>query len=254
MKLKVTEIEGKEYAEVQDGKPVYVEDDGKELAFDAPGTRATITRLNGEAKSHRERAEAAEKSLKGFEGIEDPQAAIDALNTVSNLDHKKLVDAGEVEKVKSEISKTYQSKLDEANDAKSKLEQQLYNEKIGGAFNRSKFIGEKLAIPADMVQATFGKAFKVEDGSIVPYDQTGNKIFSRERPGEVATFDEAIEFLVDQYPHRDNILKGTNANGGGAPVNNGSGNGKTSITRAQYDAMSPTEQHKAATSGVDITD
>lgn len=61
MKLKTVEVDGKQYAEVQDGKPVYVEDDGKEIAFDAVGTRATITRLNGEAKQHRERAEKAEK-------------------------------------------------------------------------------------------------------------------------------------------------------------------------------------------------
>ncbi|MGC8383448.1 hypothetical protein ACP3P8_05935 [Pseudomonas aeruginosa] len=51
MKLKTVEVDGKQYAEVQDGKPVYVEDDGKEIVFDAVGTRATITRLNGEASS-----------------------------------------------------------------------------------------------------------------------------------------------------------------------------------------------------------
>src|SRR3546814_12734191 len=60
VKLKTIEVEGKVYAEVQDGKPVYVEDDGKELAFDAVGTRTTISRQNGQAKTHRERAEAAE--------------------------------------------------------------------------------------------------------------------------------------------------------------------------------------------------
>jgi len=35
---------------------------------------ATITKLNGEAKGHRERAEAAEAKFKPFEGIEDPQS------------------------------------------------------------------------------------------------------------------------------------------------------------------------------------
>lgn len=255
MKLKTVEIEGKQYAEVQEGKPVFVEDDGKEFAFDAVGTRATITRLNSEAKSHRERAESAEKTLKGFEGIEDPAAALKALETVTNLDHKKLVDAGEVEKVKEEISKSFQSKLDEATKANSTLEQQLYDEKIGGAFSRSKFIGDKLAIPADMVQATFGKSFKIEDGGIVAYNADGNKVFSRERPGELASFDEAVELLVDQYPHRDSILKGSGANGGGAPAGGGNGgNGKPSISRAQFDAMSSAEQHEHATSGGIITD
>lgn len=216
MKIKTVEVDGKQYAEIQDGKPVYIEDDGKEVAFDAVGTRNTITRLNAEAKSHRERAENAEKIAKAFEGIEDAGAARKALETVANLDAKKLVDAGEIEKVKGEISKAYQTQLDEANGKATTFEQQLYAEMIGGNFARSKFIADKLAVPADMVQATFGRNLKIEEGKVVAYDGQGQKIFSRARPGELADFDEALETLVSQYPHRDHILKSSGANGGGA--------------------------------------
>lgn len=225
MKLKTIEVDGKQYAEIQDGKPVYVEDDGKEVAFDAVGTRATITRLNAEAKSHRERAEAAEKTAKAFEGIEDAAAARKALELVANLDAKKLVDAGEIEKVKAEIGKAFETKLGEATTRAEQLEQQLYAEKIGGSFARSKVIADKLAIPADMVQARFGQQFKIEDGKVVAYDGNGNKLYSRARPGELADFDEALETLVEQYPHKDHILKASGANGGGAP--NGSGQPQT---------------------------
>ena len=211
---------------LQDGKPVYVHDDGKEVAFDAPGTVATITRLNSEAKGHRERAENAEKTVKAFEGIDDPAAAKKALATVANLDAKTLVDAGEIEKVKSEISKAFQLQLDDMTGKANGFEQQLYAEKIGGSFSRSKYIADKLAVPADMVQATFGQNLKIEDGKVVAYDAQGQKIFSRARPGELADFDEAIETLVSQYPHRDHILKSSGANGGGAP-NNGSNNQNT---------------------------
>lgn len=219
MKLKLDENGN---AVLQDGKPVYVHDDGKEVAFDAPGTVTTITRLNSEAKGHRERAENAEKAVKAFEGIDDPAAAKKALATVANLDAKTLVDAGEIEKVKAEISKAFQLQLDEVTGKAQTFEQQLYAEKIGGSFSRSKFIADKLAVPADMVQATFGQNLKVEDGKVVAYDAQGQKIFSRARPGELADFDEAIETLVSQYPHRDHILKSSGANGGGAP--NGGGN------------------------------
>lgn len=219
MKLKLDENGN---AVLQDGKPVYVHEDGKEVAFDAPGTVATITRLNSEAKGHRERADNAEKAVKAFEGIDDPAAAKKALATVANLDAKTLVDAGEIEKVKAEISKAFQLQLDEVTSKAQTLEQQLYAEKIGGSFSRSKFIADKLAVPADMVQATFGQNLKVEDGKVVAYDAQGQKIFSRARPGELADFDEAIETLVSQYPHRDHILKSSGANGGGAQ--NGGGN------------------------------
>lgn len=219
MKLKLDENGN---AVLQDGKPVYVHEDGKEVAFDAPGTVATITRLNSQAKGHRERAENAEKAVKAFEGIDDPAAAKKALATVANLDAKTLVDAGEIETVKTEISKAFQLQLDEVTGKAQTLEQQLYAEKIGGSFSRSKFIADKLAVPADMVQATFGQNLKVEDGKVVAYDAQGQKIFSRARPGELADFDEAIETLVSQYPHRDHILKSSGANGGGAQ--NGGGN------------------------------
>lgn len=243
MKLKLDE---QGHAVLQDGKPVYVHDDGKEVAFDAPATVGTIKRLNGEAQAHREGKEAAERALKAFDGIEDGAAAKKALELVANLDAKKLVDAGEIERVKSEISKGYQSQLEELGTKATKFEQQLYEEKIGGSFSRSKLIADKLAIPADLVQARFGQAFKIEDGKTVAYDQHGNKIYSRARPGEIADFDEALETLVEQYPYRDSILKGSGANGGGAPAGGGGNGGKKTLTRAQFTALSPAEQATAA--------
>jgi len=252
MKLKLDESG---HAVLQEGKPVYVNDDGKEVAFDAPGTVATITRLNSEAKTHREGKEAAEKSLKAFEGITDPAAAMKALETITNLDQKKLVDAGEIEKVKGEISKAFQAQLDEANTKVSTFEKQLYEEKIGGAFGRSKLIADKLAIPADMVQARFGQSFKIEDGKTVAYDQHGNKIYSRERPGEVADFDEALGALVEQYPYRDSILKSSGANGGGAPNGGGGGGGgKKTIDRKSFDGMDAPDKAAFVKEGGKVTD
>lgn len=231
MKLK---LDAQGHVVVQDGKPVYVTDDGQEVAFDAVETTAAIKRLNGEAKGHRERAEAAEKALKAFEGI-DPEAAAKALDTVTKLDQKKLIDAGEVDKVRAEITKNWESKLSEAEKAKQALEQQLHNELIGGNFARSKVIAEKLAIPADLVQAAFGSAFKVENGRVVAYDKNDQAIYSKANPSEPAGFDEALLSLVDAYPNKEHILKGSGASGSGA---GSSSAGKTTMTL--------TEQHMAA--------
>lgn len=231
MKLK---LDAQGHVVVQDGKPIYVTDDGQEVAFDAVETTAAIKRLNGEAKGHRERAEAAEKALKAFEGI-DPEAAAKALDTVTKLDQKKLIDAGEVDKVRAEITKNWESKLSEAEKAKQALEQQLHNELIGGNFARSKVIAEKLAIPADLVQAAFGSAFKVENGRVVAYDKNGQAIYSKANPSEPAGFDEALLSLVDAYPNKEHILKGSGASGSGA--------GSSSASKT---TMTLTEQHMAA--------
>lgn len=225
--------------------PVFINADGKETGFDADSTVATISRLNGEAKSHRERAEAAETALKPFKdaGIEDPAAAAKALSTIKNLDDKKLIDAGEVDKIKQaaieSVKKEYEPFVTKAKD----LETQLYGEKIGGAFARSKFISEKVAVPADMVQAAFGGRFKIVDGKTVALDQNGQQIFSRVKHGEPADFEEALEIMIDQYPNKDSILKGTGASGGGAPGGGGGGNGgKRTVTRTQFDALPPDQQ------------
>ena len=184
MKLKLDE---NGHVVVQDGKPVYVHDDGKEVAFDAPQTVATITRLNGEAKTHREAKEQLEAKLKGFEGIEDPVAAKKALETLKNFDDKKLVDAGEVEKIKLEAIKAVEEKYAPIVQERDAFQSQLHNELIGGGFARSKFIPDNIAVPVDMIQATFGKNFQIENGKVVAVGADGQKIYSRTRPDEFYT-------------------------------------------------------------------
>jgi hypothetical protein len=272
MKLKLNE-EG--HAVLVDGKPVYVHDDGKEIPFDAAQTVATISRLNKEAQTHREGKEAAETQLgamkdqvKVFEGL-DPKAAKEALQKLKDIGDGKLIESGKLEEVRGAAQKEYEARLKAyqeefgAKEGKLMAEREalqghLNNEIIGGSFARSKFINEKIAVPVDMIQATFGKNFKVEDGKLVAVDAQGNKIFSRARPGEMADFDEALGSLVEQYAHRDHILKASGASGGGASASagsNGNGNGNKSMTRSAFSQLPPMEQMKAAkTPGFALTE
>ncbi|OOF56148.1 hypothetical protein BKK56_03965 [Rodentibacter genomosp. 2] len=220
---------------VQDGKPVYVYDDGKEVAYDVPAAVAKITSLNAEAKNHRERAEKAEADLKVFDGI-DVNAAKKALDTVKNLDDKKLIDAGEAERVKAEVIKTYDEKLAEANGRADKLEQALYGEIVGGAFARSKFITDKTTLPPDVAQAYFGKHFSVKDGKIEAKDNSGNPIYSRERAGELANFDEAMEMLINTYPNKDTILRSNGSSGSGAQGTPSQNGAPKSLSECKTDA------------------
>lgn len=239
MKLKTTQIDGKTYAEVNEqGLPLYIHDDGKEVAHDAAQTVATITRINGEAKSNRERYEKAETALTTFAGIEDPVAAKKAMETLKNFDDKKLVDAGEVEKVKAEAIKAVEEKYAPIVQERDALQNQLHGELIGGGFARSQMIKDKISVPADMVQAQFGRNFKVENGKVVAYDNHGQQIYSRSRPGELADFDEALDQLIDGYQYKDHILKGGQGSGGNFQGNT---NINTGLKRSQMDAKAKSD-------------
>lgn len=256
MKLKTITIEGKTYAEVDGDKPVYIEDDGKETAFDAPGARQAIAARNAEAKSHREAKEAAEAALKKFEGIEDPAAAIDALKKIGSLKDKDLIDAGKVEEIRANAVKAVEEKYAPIVKRAEELETALHSEKIGGSFARSKFIAEKLAVPTDMVEAMFGRQFALDGGKIVAKDANGNPIYSKSNPGNLADFDEALETIVSSYAGRDHIMKGTGHNGSGKQPGTGGngGNGSKTIMRSQFEGMAPLEQAAKMKEGFTLVD
>lgn len=251
VKLKVND-QGQ--AVLQDGMPVYVHEDGREAPFDAAKAMENIRSLRGEAQRHREAKEAAEGKLKSFEGIEDPAKAREALETVSKLDAKKLIDAGQVDTVRAEVNKAWESKYSEAEKRANALEQQLHNEIVGGSFARSKFIAEKMTLPPDLAQSAFGRHFKVENGRIKSVDADGKPIFSRKNPGAEADFEESLEIIVDNYPRSGSILKGDNRSGSGAAAGGGGSGGGKSMTRAAFEALDPASKASKVREGVAITD
>ncbi len=232
--------------------PVFKHADGKEIAFDADSTLGTISRLNGEAKSHREKAEAAQTALKAFEGL-DPTKAREAIEKMSTVDLSKMVSVGEVEKVKTEVAKALEQQYAPIKTKAEQLQQQLEAHLIGAAFSGSQFVATKIAAAdaasaAQIARGLFGQNLKVEDGKVVAYDGNGNKIYSKTRPGELADPNEAIEVLITGSPLAASILKGANASGGGAGGGGGGGgNGKTQLSRAAWQALSPSEQRAKAT-------
>lgn len=175
--------------------PIFIHPNGTEAAFDADTTLGTITRLNGEAKTHREGKEAAEAKLKSFEGIEDGVAALAALNTVKSLSSGELKTAAQVKEIQDAAAKTAQeqvaaqakasaTQMQELTAQLEKRTSELNNHMIGGSFASSKLLTDdknpmRLVVPAEMARAYFGNNFKVEEGKIVPYDAAGNKIFRR---------------------------------------------------------------------------
>ena len=247
--------------------PIFVNAEGHEAPFDADATVATIGRLNGEAKAHRIAKETAEAALKPFKdaGIEDAAAASEALKLAKNIKDGDLVTAGKVQEIKDAATRSAQEAVAAATRAaqekeralteqNAKLTTDLNNHIIGGAFGGSKFISEKLAIPADIAQKVFGDRFKVDNGKLVALDQAGNPIFSATDHGNHAGFDEAIQIMVGQYPNKDMILKGSGASGGGATGGKAGASGNKEIPRAQFDALPPQERMAAMKGGATIVD
>jgi hypothetical protein len=241
------------------GLPVYVHADGREIPFDAPAAMTRISEIQAEAKTHREAKEALEAKAAAYKDIADPAAAIAALALVKNIDDKKLVDAGKVEEIKRAATSAYEEKLKAAEtagaaraqelEARAKgLEAQLHAEIVGGSFARSKYIADKIAIPADLLQAKFGSHFAVNAaGKLVAKDGVGNQIFSQIKPGAEPEFDEAIEIIVNGYTNKAQILKGSGSQGSGSQGsgNNAGAGGKKTITRAAFEQL-PAESRASA--------
>lgn len=248
-------------------QPVFVYADGREAPFDGDGTIATISRLNGEAKTHREAKEAAEAALKPFKeaGIEDPTAAAEALKLAKNIKDGELITAGKVQEIKDAAAKSARESVEAATRAaadkeralteqNAKLTSDLNNHIIGGSFAGSAFIKEKMAIPADIAQKVFADRFKVENGKLVPMDANGNPLYSVVRHGEHADFEEALQVMVNQYPNKDMILKGSGASGGGAQGGKAGAGGSKEISRAQFNAMDHASRSAAMREGATISD
>lgn len=217
----------------------------------------TISALQGEAKRHRVAKEAAEAKLTGFEGIDDAEAARAALQTVKDLKDGDLINKGKLDEVRGEITKQFETRISEANQTRDAALSERDNTLLDSAFNASEFARDRLAVPIEMVRATFGNRFKVENGQVVAYDQSGNAIYSDKSAGELASFDEALEKTIGGYKHKDTILKAPDAAGTGGGGGGGQrGRGRT-LSRAQFAELSPPEQAEFASkigSGTTLTD
>lgn len=228
--------------EMKDGNPVYIGTDGRESVVD----HSTIGRLNAEAKTHREAKEAAEAKLRAFEGL-DPEAAKQAIDTVKALDAKKLIDAGEVDKVKNEISQQFQAKIAESEKAHNELKAKHHATLVDNLFASSDFVRDRIAVPADMFKAAFRENVKVgDDGKIEFYGRDGNRLMSKSKFGEFADASEAFELLVEAYPHKDTILKADSGSGSGSNGNAGNRGGSRVLKRSEFDQMAPNDKASAA--------
>jgi len=225
-----------DHAEVQDGHPVWVYDDGKEAPFDAGSALSKIRDLTSESIGRKNKLKDMEQRFAPVAEIEDLATYITnankALETVANFKDKDFIEAGEVERLKhgvaesfetkiSELTKSYDKKIKAMEEAESLNKQNIQKLLVRGAFDRSEFIRENTILSPRIVYSTFAKNFQIEDVDGTPTAigtrENGEKIFSLKKPGSYADTEEALEILINEHPDKDIILKGTPGGGGTLP-------------------------------------
>ena len=253
MKLK---LDANGNAILQDGKPVYVHDDGKEIVFDAKQAFDKIAELNRESATHRTTAKDLSEKLKAFDEL-DPKAARAALATLEKIDQKALIDAGKVDEVKKQLvkqqeetSKAYEEKVKKLTESLAAVKAKNAEKEIRNSISTSKVMSKLHdSVTPDFMFSFFGKDFKVEEinGKEVIVGQVNDQpIMSRQNPGESASFDEALEYLIERYPLKDRILKGSD--GGSGSAGNASG-GVGVIPGDKVHGMSLEDYNAAAKAG-----
>jgi len=253
----------------QDGAPIWIYEDGENKGSEAPvdfgKTLKSINDIKSESITRKNKLKELGEKYKAIDdlGVEDLSEWIvkanGAMEKVANLTDKEILDAGGIEKIKTQAAEVWQAKLN--NTAKSYEEKLAEKEKaimgkdgairnliIRGAFDRSEFLRDRTVLPSNFAYADMGGRFVVEEvnGELKGFalDAEGNKLMSAKNPAEYADPDEAIELLVLSHPQKDRILK-ADASGGGAQNTNA---GKASDLLAQYNDAKAKGQHAAMVS------
>ena len=240
MKLK---LDDQGHAVVQDGKPVYVYDDGKEAAFDAPAAVTKIKTLSDDRDGWRTKATEAETKVKELGEDFDVTAAKEALATVASLKDSKKAEADRIKEIQQAADRTLQEQLAKRDEDHKKvvdgLRGEVYDLRVGQQFSASKFLKDETVYTPQKAKKVWGDSFKVEEGAVVGYFN-GKPIYSREKPGEYAGFEEALRYMIENDSERDSILRSQAGGGSGAHSST------AQTTNADVSKLPPTDRLAAA--------
>lgn len=196
---------------VQDGKLVMIGDDDKEFAWDAVAGYGELKDTRGEAADWRKKLRQAEGKLEAYQGIEDPDAAREALSQIGKLgdDHKAALEAQ-----KTTIQEGYKKQLGDKDSEIESLRGQIFKFNVTDKFATSEVAKSLVYTPHDAAKI-FGSNFEFDDGVLVG-KLDGKMIQSKERPGDPADFNEALQAMIDARPDKESILKASGMQGGGS--------------------------------------
>lgn len=227
-------------------KPIYLNEEGKEITLDPVGMYGKIIDMGKTEKELRGTTKRLEGQLELFADIEDISAwkeeADNAIQTVANFNDKDWMDVKKVDKLKEEMNTAHANQVQQLKDnfqsveeshqaAVTKKDKQLRKLMVSSKFaTHPLFSGNdpKTTLPPEIAETYFGKHFRVEENDqdeliLTAYYDNGDPVYSHDNPGELAGFNEAMFSIFEKYPGKDGVLKtggsgsgGTGGSGGGA--------------------------------------
>lgn len=241
-------------AVIQDGKPVYVNEEGKEEPFDMNMAWNKIHTLNEENKAKRIEAEQLRETYKAFEGLSAEEIAANK-EAAAKLKEVELIKNKDFETFKNDLLATTQKKVEETERTwKAKFESvkgeaekfsgMYFDTVLENKFLNSEFINKEMSHEPEFVKAYFGNHFRVdpENRRVYAVGEDGSPILSEKKLGTTAEFDEAMELLVKNHPKKESLLK-SKANPGGGMNSGGRGNAKSPEAQRLADPnLSPAER------------
>ena len=254
LKLKIDE---NEQIEIRNNKPVYIDDDGKEVEVDANQLFDKVKELNGEAKQRRIESQELKNKFSIFDDVENvtewKEGADKAIELSKNIDESTLIQAGKVDEVKANMKiahdeekanmkKSFDVELADLRSSLTQKDGTIFSLMVTSKFSQSSlFSGSepKTILPPEIAATYFGHQFKVEKGDdeklkVVGYTLKGTQIYSRKNPGELADFEEAITEIIDEYPMKDSIMRAGFSGGGGQGGGDATSVSKIEKLRADY--------------------
>jgi len=164
------------------------------------------------------------KDLEKFKDV-DPAKYQELLDLSKKQQEKKLIDAGELDKVVEqrvgEMKSTYENQLKTLTEQNSVAQRQLESLLIDNAVRDAALKSGVQATAVDDVLLRAKATFKIKDGSAVPVDAQGNVVYGKDGTSPMSVVDWTSG-LKKQAPH---LFQGSQ---GGGAQGSGKGNVDTS--------------------------
>lgn len=217
---------------------------------------AAVTGLKSKNSELLGKLKDAGTNLQRFDGI-DPDAVRNILKRFTDDEEAGLIAKGEIdtvlnkrtERMKLDFDKQLKTRDDALTQAQTKA-QKLAAGKVSGALTQA--ASKTGALPEameDIVLRGQGQGWTINDDGDVVALRDGEVVLGKDGKTALSVFEWA-ESLREIAPHLWPKAQGTGAPG----ANGGNAGGKKTITRAQFDALTPIAKQGAMRAGATVSD